>query len=374
MRNKYEVGYGTLDAFKRAAQAAASRTGANIERLDARVVEWSRGESVFLVEYPDHYAGHVNEGLGTKNIVGDHYALDLALAEDTDWRHDGCSYDNLAQCTAAMILNDMATLGVVPVSLHMHLAVENASWFERAARAEALVGGWEAACREVRCAWGGGETPALRDLVLPGRSILSGSADGIVTPKGKLIRRNIADGDVIVLLESSGIHANGLTFARDLAKEMRKGYLAPLSNGEYYGKALLTPTHLYGPFIEDCINAHIEIHYGVNITGHGWRKLMRAPEPFSYEIGVIPDPMPLFEFIEQKGGVSRRNMFADFNMGAGFALYMPEEDARAALQLLAKGRYPFGGFIAGEIKAAQERRVIIRPLGIEFTASELEVR
>ncbi len=60
---------------------------------------------------------------------------------------------------------------------------------------------------------------------------------------------------------------------------MPMGLRSKLSDGRTYGEALLDPRMIYVPLVEDCLNEGVEIHYAVNITGHGWRKLMRATQP-----------------------------------------------------------------------------------------------
>lgn len=374
MANKYDVGYGTLDAFKRLAQAEAAKTDGNIERLGLKVVEWTRGESVFLVEHPDRYIGHVNEGLGTKNLVADRFFKAADVADDIELQLDRTFYDHIAQDAVAMIVNDMITIGVLPVTLAMHVAVYHADWFRWTQRYEDLLRGWRNACDLARCVWGPGETPALRDLISVGEMVLSGSADGVVTPKERLIKCNIQNGDAIVFLESSGIHANGLTLARDLAKKLPDGYLTELPDGRTYGETLLDPTHIYVGFVEDCLNVGIEIHYGVNITGHGWRKLMRAPEPFTYAVEELPPRPPIFDFLEEQDSISRRNMYADFNMGAGFALYVPSWEVDRVLARCENGLYPFKAHYGGVILASERREVKILMEGIGFDGDELQVR
>lgn len=372
--NRYDVGYGTLDAFKRQCQEAARSTEANLLRNDCKVVEWTRGESVFLVEHPHSYRAHVNEGLGTKNIVADQFAIQCEVADMVRAECGRSFYDAIAQDTVAMIVNDMITLGALPHTVFMHLAVASADWFKWERRNAELVAGWKAACDLAGACWGGGETPALRDLIVPGNAILSGSADGAVEPKNRLIKRDILPGDSIILLESSGIHANGLTFARDLAARLPDGYLTKMDDGRHFGEALLDPTHIYVRYVEDCLKNGIDIHYCVNITGHGWRKLMRAPEPFLYMINRVPDSQEVFRFMQRTGEVSTRNMLADFNYGAGFALIVAKKHALDAMTLLKTGGYPFGGLIAGKVLESEKREVVIFPYGEKFEGDELQVR
>ena len=261
------VDYAAMDPFKKEAQKAARRTSGNLARHGLEEVEWSRGESVYLTFDREHdcYEGHVHEGLGTKNLVAD------AVAKTMGWGY----YYKIAQCTLAMGLNDAATLGVRPTTVTMHLGIGSSDWLENHERSQALIAGWEAACMNGRATWAGGETPTLRDIIIPGTAELSCSVCGKIESSKLLIRGNIESGDRIVLLPSSGIHANGLTLARRIASQVSDGYATTLSDGRPYGLSLLDATILYGPIVEDCQDAGAEIHYGVNITGHGWRKLMR---------------------------------------------------------------------------------------------------
>jgi phosphoribosylformylglycinamidine cyclo-ligase len=310
------VDYEALDRFKRRAQLAGRSTADVLRRLGVAEVEMSRGESAYLLETEDAFLAHVEEGLGTKNLVADAmYRLDSGRT----------FYDHIAQDTVAMIVNDMVTLGALPLAVAMHLGAGSSEWFKDDRRAEDLVNGWRHACELSRCAWGGGETPTLAGVVEPQTVVLAGSAIGLIKPKSRLIRANIQPGDTIVMFESSGIHANGLTLARAIAERVPKGYLALLRDGRTYGEALLDPTHIYVGLVEECLNAGVGIHYAVNITGHGWRKLMRSRDALSYVIDTLPAPHPVFEFM-QRHGTSMTGGDAT-NMGVGFALYVAEKDA-----------------------------------------------
>ena len=357
------VDYGALDPFKRRAQIAGRSTADVLRRLGVSEVETSRGESAYLVETPDSFLAHVEEGLGTKNLVAD--AMYRLVPERS-------FYDHVAQDTVAMIVNDMITLGALPIAVAMHLGVGSSDWFKDDRRAGDLVDGWRAACELARCAWGGGETPTLSGIVDPATAVLAGSAIGIVKPKDRLIRANIQPGDAIVLFESSGIHANGLTLARAVAERATNGYLTLLPDGRPYGEALLDPTHIYVGIVEDCLNRGVDIHYAVNITGHGWRKLMRAPQPFAYVVEAVPSPPPVFEFIQSVGHVDDSEAYGNLNMGAGFAIYVPEHDVATVLDIVRP--FPFSALRAGHVEKSATKRVVISPKGLEYAASTLGVR
>jgi len=230
--------------------------------------------------------------------------------------------------------------------------------------------------------WGGGETPTLKDVIVPGTIVLSGSAMGLVKPKERLItHEKIKDGDVIVFVESSGIHANGLTMARTIAEKLPDGYLTKIDDGRTYGEALLEPTIIYVRLIESLLNAGIDIHYVVNITGHGWRKLMRAPENFAYVIEHLPRRQAIFDFIREQGPVNDREAYGNLNMGAGLALYLDPKDVQKTASVLIDGwagaQYPHIEtmmLMAGYIERSDKKKVVILPKNIEFSGEELGVR
>lgn len=356
------VDYDAMDPFKRMAQLAARQTANNIRRLGFSEVEMSRGESVYLIETLDNYLAQVEEGLGTKNLVAD------AMHRLTGKSY----YDQIAQDTVATIVNDMITLGALPLSVAMHLAVGGSDWFDDEKRCRDLVEGWKKACILARCAWGGGETPTLKGIVVPDVAVLSGSAIGIVKPKERLIAANIQHGDAIIFIESSGIHANGLTMARKIADKLPDGYLTKLDDGRTYGETLLDPTCIYVALVEECLNGGVDIHYAVNITGHGWRKLMRATQPFAYIIEHLPKQLLIFDFLQKHGPVDDTEAYGNFNMGAGFAFYVPQSEVERIGAIASKfGR---SALAAGYVERSEEKRVVIKPKGLEYLGSALRVR
>ena len=209
-------------------------------------------------------------------------------------------------------------------------------------------------------------------MVVPEAVVLSGSAIGIVKPKERLIAGPILHGDVVVIIESSGIHANGLTLARKIADKLPEGYLTKLSDGRTYGETLLDPTHIFVGLVEDCLNAGVSIHSAINVTGHGWRKFMRAVQPFTYVIDRLPGQLPIFDFIQEHGPVDDQEAYANFNMGAGFALYVSEADADAVLEVAAS--HKLGALRAGYIERSDGKKVVIKPKGLEYSGATLGVR
>jgi phosphoribosylformylglycinamidine cyclo-ligase len=358
------VRYDALDAFKRACQRAAAGTASALKLHDLREPPHVRGESAYLVETADQFLAHVEEGLGTKNLVAD--AM-LKLTGDPRFYH------NIGIDTVATIVNDLVTCGALPISLAMHAAVGDSNWFANTDRAQHLARGFAEGCRESNAVWGGGETPALKGIVNPEAIVLAGSALGRIAPKSRRITGNVRDGDAIVLLASSGVHTNGLTLCRALADKLPRGYLTELSDRRTYGEALLDPSVIYVKFVAACQDADIDLHYAAHITGHGWRKLMRLDEPFVYrmsDLGSIPE---IFNFIMRHGPVDVREAYATFNMGAGFAAYVAPQDAAKIIRLAESLRYT--AWQGGTVQKHGDRKAVeLLPLDITFEAETLQVR
>ncbi len=359
------VNYDQLDAFKRACQQAARTTAPLLRAHGYAEPADTRGESCYLMEAEDHFLAHVEEGLGTKNLVAD--AVYAQSGENF--------YREIAIDTVATIVNDLVTCGALPISVAMHAAVGESNWFSDAPRMQALVDGWAEGCRQAGAVWGGGETPTLRGIVEPHAIVLAGSAVGRVAPKTRRITGAVQDGDAIVFLASSGVQTNGLSLCRLIADRLPAGYQTPIGHGDArtYGQALLAPSVIYVNFVHACQQAGIGLHYVSHVTGHGWRKLMRLEAPFVYEIHS-PRPAPaLFQFLMETGPIDLREAYATFNMGVGFAAYVAPADLEATLAAAQAGGYD--AWHAGTVRKEGGRKAVTVPaLGLEFDGSTLQVR
>jgi phosphoribosylformylglycinamidine cyclo-ligase len=193
----------------------------------------------------------------------------------------------------------------------------------------------------------------------------------VVAPSRLTLGERLGDGDAIVLLASSGIHANGVSLARKLAERLPDGYRTRLSDGTMYGEALLVPTVLYSPVTEALAAAGIVPHYCANVTGHGWRKLMRHPGEFAYRLHTLPTIPPVLDFIRQQAGISDREAYGNLNMGAGFALYVAAQDAQRCVEIAAACGVT--AWHAGTVESGK-KQVVIEPLQLAFGADDLHVR
>ncbi|HMD61170.1 MAG TPA: AIR synthase-related protein [Opitutaceae bacterium] len=357
------VRYGPLDAFKRACQKAARTTADLLAAHGFREPAASRGESAYLIEAGDHFLAHVEEGLGTKNLVADAVQAESGR----------CHYRAIGVDTVATIANDLVTCGALPIAVAMHAAVGDSGWFADERRAQELVAGFADGCRAAGAVWGGGETPALKGMIEPSTVVLAGSAVGRIAPKSHRITGDVADGDAIVFLASSGVQTNGLTLCRRIAENLPARYATRIEGGATLGEALLEPSTIYVAFVRECQRRAIHLRYAAHVTGHGWRKLMRLEEPFVYEI-TSPRPQPaIFRFLMEAGPVEPREAYATFNMGIGFAVYVAPGAAAAALEAARSAGYD--AWIAGKVRKDGERKAVSIPsLGLEFEGDTLQVR
>jgi phosphoribosylformylglycinamidine cyclo-ligase len=356
------VDYSLIDPLKVTAQRAAAATASHLAKHGFTEVLASRGESAYVVDVGPFYIASIIECLGSKALVADEMRVLTGQS----------FYDNIAQDTIAMAINDLITVGATPLVVQAYWAAGGSQWFEDAQRSQALVAGWKRACDTCGVAWGGGETPALAGIVEEGRIDLAASCTGLINPKSRLsLGDKLAPGDAIVLLGSSGIHANGLSLARKLVERLPQGYLSPISPELSYGAALLAPTLLYSPVTEALFEAGITPHYCANITGHGWRKLLRHPAQHRYRIHTVPVVPPVLKFIQQHARQDDRQAYSTLNMGAGFAIFVRAEDAQRTVEVArAQG---VDALVAGQVQEGP-KELLIEPLNIRFGDDDLQLR
>ncbi len=356
------VNYEVMDTLKRMAQTAGKSTFKNLQGTGFSEYAESSGESASLISMGNRYFAFVQEGLGTKNLVADAMALVTGKTY----------YDSIAQDTIAMIVNDLITVGAKPISILAYWAVGSEKWFENKKRMEDLVKGWEKACNLSGTAWVGGETPTLSGIIYPETIDLGGAAFGMVpVGRGPILGEDLQEGDAIILLESNGIHANGLSLARKLAESISDGYQTKISDGRMYGDALLDPTIIYANVVGNILSSLVTPHYMVNITGHGWRKLMRSKKQFTYKITQIPPVPAVLDFIVSKANIDIDEAYGNLNMGAGFALFVSPRDSKKVLEIASQEN--IHAYQAGYVEKGK-KQVIIEPYNIIFSEETLQVR
>lgn len=355
--------YDTKDPVKKLAQHAAKQTSKHLKQLNYQEVSDSRGESAFVWQLPNgSFMASVIEGLGTKNLVADE------MRKITGKTY----YDVVGYDTVATIINDLVSVGAKPAVCHAYWAVEDNSWLNDGERLADLIQGWKDACDFAQITWGGGETPTLKGIINPGTIDLGGSAVGVISNDKRRIRsEKLRKGDRILFIKSNGINANGVSLARAVAEKLPEGYGTKLSNGVSLGEALLSKTNIYSNLIQDLLDAGVDIHYISNITGHGLRKVMRAPQSFTYVIDTVYPIPELFLFIQKHSNLSDEEMYATYNMGQDYAIFMTKEDIEKAKIIIKQDG--FKSLDAGYLDEG-ERKVEIVQKNITFEGNTLDLR
>src|SRR3989344_5600770 len=134
--SKTGVNYSSLDPFKKLSQIHAKNTSINLTTSGFSEVTESRGESAYVWEEEDCYRAFVLEALGTKNLIADE------MRKITGKTY----YDQIAQDTVAMIVNDLIVVGADPQVVNAYFAVGDSDWFSDEERSKDLVEGWQRAC------------------------------------------------------------------------------------------------------------------------------------------------------------------------------------------------------------------------------------
>ena len=264
----------------------------------------------------------VVEGLGTKSIVARHVLEGQGIDRFADVAYD----------TVAAILNDLCCVGALPLVVNAYFATGASEWYRESARAASLLEGWRRACADAGCVWGGGESPSLPGLLAERDVELAGAAVGAV-PEGRspILGEELGPGDEIVLVASSGLHANGASLARLVAGRLSDGYATELpidrsSLSTTLGEALLEPSVMYVPLVAALLESDVRLTYISHVTGHGLLKLMRPPRALRYRIERLPEVPAVLRFLVAQAGLDSNAAYSTFNMGVGYALYCAAGD------------------------------------------------
>jgi len=355
------VDYGALDAGKRNALTEALATSHLLSSRGGSAVEESRGEPAFVFQFGGQTFAFVIEGLGTKSIIAGQVLEDLGENRFADVAYD----------TVAAIVNDLCCVGALPLVVNAYFATGTSDWYAHSDRQSELLSGWRAACEDAGATWGGGESPSLPELVSVPEIELAGSAVGVV-PDGKqaILGSELASGDQIVFVASSGLHANGSSLARLIAGRLPDGYGARLPGGRTFGQALLDRSVIYARLVEALITSDVPVHYLSHITGHGLLKLMRPARDLTYRITSLPEVPEVLEFLVEQAEMSPSAAYCTFNMGCGYAVYCPPGAGQEVVDIA--GRLKLGAHVAGVVEDGP-RRVILEPNGVTYDADALDL-
>ncbi|MGF0536540.1 phosphoribosylformylglycinamidine cyclo-ligase [Agrobacterium sp. ES01] len=277
-----------------------------------------------------------NDGVGTK----------LKIAIDANI-HDTVGIDLVAMC-----VNDLVVQGAEPLFFLDYFATAKLDPDQGAAIVEGIAEG----CRQSGCALIGGETAEMPGMYSRGDYDLAGFAVG-AAERGKLLPAgDLAEGDVILGLGSSGVHSNGFSLVRKIVELSGLAWEAPapFAEGVSLGAALLTPTRIYVKPLLKTIRETGAIKALAHITGGGFpENIPRVlPKHLAAEIDLASiKPPAVFSWLSKTGGVARNEMLRTFNCGVGMIVVVAAADAaRVADALAAEGETVFtlGRMVARE--------------------------
>lgn len=241
-------------------------------------------------------------------------------------------YDTVGIDCVAMNVNDLICVGATPVTLVDYIAIEKAE----ASVIDALSVGLCEGARAARISISGGEIAQLKDMVHG--FDLAGTAIGYVPLDKVLVGKNIQEGDVVIGVESNGIHSNGLSLARRAFFE-RNTYKLSHRFDELQsdlGTELLRPTHIYVREAVELMQRVPNVRALIHVTSDGFLNLTRVKTDAGYVLDTLPPVPPIFSIIQRLDGTGEPEMFSVFNMGIGFCAVVPEADAPLAVSVLSK--------------------------------------
>lgn len=292
------------------------------------------------------------DGVGTK--------LKIAFAMD---RHDTIGADLVNHC-----VNDIAVLGAEPLFFLDYLGTGK---LEPHVFTE-VIKGFARACAENRCTLIGGETAQMPGFYQAGEYDVSGTIVGVVE-KSKMLngRKTVKRGDVVIGIESSGLHTNGYSLARKVFFEDLKlqpeSYVEELKNT--IGDELLKVHVSYGPLVQSLLkrfssppatrHPSLAVKAFAHITGGGFVDNIPRVLPDNCDVIIRKgswDMLPIFKLIEAKSGVPDEELYQVFNMGIGMVAIVAAAKAEVVLKFIRSQKHK--AWLVGEVvKGGGEARV-----------------
>jgi phosphoribosylformylglycinamidine cyclo-ligase len=239
-------------------------------------------------------------------------------------------FDTIGIDCVAMNVNDMICVGARPLSMVDYIAIDQAD----AAMLDAVGAGLCEGARMADISISGGETSQLKEIVtgfdLVGMAVGRVALDKIISGK------HVAEGDVVIGVQSSGVHSNGLTLAR---KAFFGGNRYAIDHkfdelAAPIGEELLRPTDIYVRDAMEILERVKGVKALINITSDGLLNLARVEAKMGFEIDRLIEPHPIFSLIQRFAGVEDSEMFEVFNMGIGFCYVVAPDAAALTIQIL----------------------------------------
>ena len=280
---------------------------------------------------PERFLVAATDGVGTKCDV----ARQL-------WKLNTIGIDLVAMC-----VDDVVCVGAEPLFFLDYVSVGKVVPEEIAS----IVDGVSTGCELAGCALLGGETAEHPGVMEPGEFDLAGFCVGVVAGSAMLGPDKVQEGDLLIGLESSGLHANGFSLVRKVLIENALFRLdqTPFGLWRPLGLELMEPTRIYSPLILD-LNSRGLVHAAAHITGGGlYENVPRAlPEGLGAVINTSSWTVPpIFDLVQEASGGSRDEMFHVLNMGIGMVLVVAKGNEDEVLSVAQQREYR--GWVIGEV-------------------------
>ncbi len=275
-----------------------------------------------------HYAGLVKIGQETLAVHSDGVGTKVLVAQMMN------RYDTVGVDCVAMNVNDVICVGARPVAFIDYIAMRQPN----EALLEEIASGLVDGARQSQMAIVGGETAIVPEIISGEENAFDLAGMVLGTVKGRpVLGSAIKPGDLIIGVESSGIHSNGYTLAR---KVLLSRYSVD-DNAEHLvqtvGEELLIPTRIYvRPVME--LLGKVPVHGLAHITGGSFTKLPRLNDKVQYVLDNLPTPTGIFRQIQQDGNIDIKEMYRTFNMGVGFCVIAPKSSAEKIMRTFKKHR------------------------------------
>lgn len=356
------VDYAKIAPFKRAMVEVARKTAHFPERRNVFVKTDLLHAHGGVYEYRgenSHLWCQTTEGLGNKNWIAEWMAENAGTGKTY--------YEGIPIDSALMAVNDCIAQGALPVAYTDEVAAGDDDWFQSEKRAAAIGEGFLEVCSMAGMALVQGESPALKYLAKAAPPVksapsFSGCVVEIIDPAESIVTgAGIADGDFIIGITSSGLHANGISLVIKRALTLKEQFLTKLPTGRTLGDEALIPTRSYVNLIKCWKRRGVFVKALIPGTGGGVAKVAFDERPFTYRItDWLKEIPPLFLFMREIG-VSIQDLLTTFNWGIGYYAIAYPHEAEAALHWADKAGY--SAMIVGRVENG-ERKVIFEPEGI----------
>ncbi len=226
-------------------------------------------------------------------------------------------YNTVGIDCIAMNVNDIICVGVEPIAFVDYIAVRETN--EKLV--QEIMKGLVEGARQANVAIIGGETAVMPDVITGHKQAfdLAGTVIGMSEKDSLVLGDKIASDDIIIGVESNGLHSNGYSLVRKVLLRKYKVKQKISELGSTLADELLKPTRVYVKPVLEVLKS-VEVHGLGHITGGAFTKLSRLTSRFGFEFDSMPDPHEIFKFIQKHARISDKEMYSTFNMGIGLCI------------------------------------------------------